>query len=101
AAGLVWGLVFPINQGMWTSSYVLFTAGMAALLLAGCIWLVDVKRWDGWSLPALVFGTNPIAAYLGATMTSHFLYHAVSAREAGVEVDMFHFLYRHGFAWWL
>jgi predicted acyltransferase len=100
-AGLLWGQVFPLNQGLWTSSYVLFTAGAAALSLSACIWLVDEKRWDGWSTPALVFGTNPIAAYLGATMMSHFLYHAISAREAGVEIDMFHFLYRRGFASWL
>jgi predicted acyltransferase len=101
ATGLAWGLVFPLNQGMWTSSYVLLTAGTAALLLAGCMWLVDEKGWDAWTPPALAFGTNPIAAYLGATMTSHFLYHAVSARDAGIEIDMFHFVYRHGFASWL
>lgn len=101
ATGLVWGLVFPLNQGIWTSSYVLFTAGLAALSLAGCMWIVDEKGWDGWSAPALVFGTNPIAAYMGATMTSHLLYHALSARDGGVEIDMFHFLYRHGFASWL
>jgi predicted acyltransferase len=100
-AGLLWGRVFPINQGLWTSSYVLFTAGIAALALAACVWIVDRKRWDGWVPPALVFGTNPIAAYLGATMISHVLYHAISARESGAEIDMFHFLYRRGFASWL
>ena len=99
--GLVWSLVLPINQALWTSSYVLFTAGTAALALAACLWIVDEKRWDGWCTPALVLGTNPIAAYLGATMTSHFLYHAVSARDGGVEIDMFHFIYRRGFASWL
>jgi predicted acyltransferase len=101
AAGLLWGQVFPINQGLWTSSYVLFTAGAAALSLSACLWLVDKKGWDGCSAPALIFGTNPIAAYLGATMISHLLYHAFSAREAGVEIDMFHFVYRRGFASWL
>jgi predicted acyltransferase len=100
-AGLLWGLVLPINQALWTSSYVLFTAGTSAIALAACLFIVDEKRWDGWCFPALVLGTNPIAAYLGATMTSHFLYHAVSAREAGAEIDLFHFIYRHGFASWL
>jgi predicted acyltransferase len=97
-AGLVWDRVFAINQALWTSSYVLFTAGVAALVFAACIWLVDVKRWDRWSAPFLVFGTNPIAAYMGATMMAHFLHHAVSVREAGVEITMYHFLYRRLFA---
>ena len=46
AAGTAWGLVFPLNQGMWTSAYVLFTAGIAALLLSSCLWLV------GWTARA-------------------------------------------------
>jgi predicted acyltransferase len=100
-AGLLWDRVFPINQSLWTSSYVLFTAGTSALALSACLWIVDEKRWDRWSAPLLVLGTNPIAAYVGATMTEHVLYHAVSAREAGVEIDMFHFLYLRGFASWL
>lgn len=61
--GALWGLVFPINKGIWTSSYVLFTAGMASVVLAVCYWTVDVKRWRGWTTPFVVFGVNAIAAY--------------------------------------
>jgi predicted acyltransferase len=43
-AGLLWGRVFPINQSLWTSSYVLFTAGASALALSACIWLVWERR---------------------------------------------------------
>ncbi len=34
AVGWLWGLSFPINKNLWTSSYVLYTAGCALLLLA-------------------------------------------------------------------
>jgi hypothetical protein len=45
AAGLAWDTVFPINKSLWTSSYVLFTAGLASIfLLAGFYWVADVKR---------------------------------------------------------
>ena len=62
--GEAWGLFFPINKKLWTSSYVLLTAGLAMLALAACHWLLDVRAWTGnWLTPALVFGTNAIVAY--------------------------------------
>lgn len=62
-AGLAWDYVFPINKSLWTSSYVVFTAGAALLLLAACYWLVDIKGHRRWSIPFLVFGTNALAVF--------------------------------------
>jgi predicted acyltransferase len=62
-AGLAWGRVFPINKNLWTSSFALFSAGLAAQALAVCHWLVDVRGWRGWSRPLAAFGRNPLAAY--------------------------------------
>ncbi len=62
--GLVWGELFPINKNLWTSSYVLFTAGLAAHLLALCYYLIDVKGYRKWSRPFAVFGSNALAAYV-------------------------------------
>jgi predicted acyltransferase len=62
-AGLSWGLVFPINKNLWTSSFALFSAGLAAQALAICHWLVDVRGWRAWSRPLAAFGRNPLAAY--------------------------------------
>jgi len=39
--GLMWNWSFPINKNLWTSSYVVFTAGMACVTLATIMWLVD------------------------------------------------------------
>ena len=62
-AGLVWGRVFPINKNLWTSSFALFSAGLAAQTLALFHWLVDVRGWRGWSRPFAAYGRNPLAAY--------------------------------------
>jgi predicted acyltransferase len=63
AAGLVWGRVFPINKNLWTSSFALFSAGLAAQALALCHWVVDVRGWRAFSRPLAAFGRNPLAAY--------------------------------------
>jgi predicted acyltransferase len=63
ALGLLWGQTFPINKPLWTSSYVVFTAGLAALALALCYWIIDVKHHRLWSRPFVWFGVNAIAAY--------------------------------------
>ena len=70
AAGALWNFTFPINKNLWTSSYVLFAAGLSLLLLAVCYWAIDIRRldeqpvgkWPMW--PWLVFGSNAIAAYV-------------------------------------
>lgn len=63
-AGELWGLSFPINKKLWTSSYVLLTVGLAMLALAACYWLLDVKKLRGrWTIIPVVFGTNCIFAY--------------------------------------
>jgi predicted acyltransferase len=63
--GRTWGVWFPVNKKLWTSSYVLFTAGFALVCLALCYWATDIKRWRGpWTKPSLVFGRNAITLYV-------------------------------------
>ncbi len=66
ASGIAMDAWFPINKKLWTSSFVIFTAGMALTCLALCYWLVDIRRWRRWTKPFLVFGANSIAAYVFA-----------------------------------
>jgi predicted acyltransferase len=63
ALGLAWGGWFPINKNLWTSSYVVFTAGFAAVVLAACYWLIDVRGWQAWAKPFTIYGMNAIAAF--------------------------------------
>jgi predicted acyltransferase len=62
--------IFPINKNLWTSTFVIFTAGFAMVVLAVCYWLVDVKGWRRWAKPFVVFGTNAIAAYVMADLVA-------------------------------
>jgi predicted acyltransferase len=57
--GLAWGQLFPINKNLWTSSYVVFTAGCACVVLALWIWKLPAR-------PFSVFGVNPLIAFLGS-----------------------------------
>ncbi len=64
-AGVAWNSWFPINKNLWTSSYVLLSAGFALVCLAICYWTTDVKLRRGWwTQPFLIFGSNAIAAYV-------------------------------------
>ena len=64
AIGELWGLVFPINKSLWTSSFVVMSTGWASLLLGLLVWLLDIKRITLWSAPFVVFGANAIAFYM-------------------------------------
>ena len=67
AAGVVvgwaWHFWFPINKALWTSSYVVFTAGLALQLLALCYWLIDIQGVRRWATPFVIFGTNALAVF--------------------------------------
>jgi predicted acyltransferase len=62
--GLLWGRVFPLNKNLWTSSFAVFSAGIATQLLAVCHWLVSVRRRRSWSTPFVALGRNALAGYL-------------------------------------
>jgi predicted acyltransferase len=64
-AGLAWGLAFPINKKIWTSSYVLYTSGLALTALSVMIWFIEVKQLKNWSTRFFdVFGKNPLFIFV-------------------------------------
>jgi predicted acyltransferase len=73
AVGALWGMVFPINKNLWTSSYTIFTAGMALLVLGVCYWVIDVKGRKAWATPFVVYGVNAIAAYFLSSLFAQLL----------------------------
>ncbi len=62
--GLIWDMVFPINKKIWTSSYVVYAAGYAMVILSLFIWLIDVKQYKKWAQPFLVYGMNPLFIFV-------------------------------------
>jgi predicted acyltransferase len=68
--GLLWGLSFPINKPLWTSSYVLFTAGAALALLAFFYWVMEVRTLQAWARPFVVYGMNAIAVFVASGLVA-------------------------------
>lgn len=63
--GYCWDLVFPINKKIWTSSYTLYTSGLAILVLGTLIFLIEFKEKKGaWSRFFDVFGKNPLFIFV-------------------------------------
>jgi predicted acyltransferase len=63
-AGLIWDMAFPINKPLWTSSYVLYTGGIAFATLAWFVWLIDIRGSTRWTMPFQVYGLNPLFAFV-------------------------------------
>ena len=87
-AGQVWNLVFPINKSLWTSSFVLYTAGLAQLFLAASFWLIEVKGWKKWGKPFEVFGVNALFAFVLSGILAK-LMSAVKWQIGGEEIQTF------------
>ena len=109
ATGLVWGLVLPINKNIWTSSYVLFAAGMAALALAFFMWGVERSAGRGeegkklpfWARPFATFGLNPLVAFVGSMLMARLIYSLIKVEQNGQVVPVQTAIYKAGFESWL
>ena len=99
AIGLLWALVLPLNKHIWTSSYVLFTAGAALSILALFYWLIDMKGYRRWAQPLVVFGVNAIAVYVLSGMVSHLLVE-IRIPADGDSLPLKTWLFDHLFAVW-
>lgn len=63
--GFCWDMVFPLNKKIWTSSYTIYTTGLALLVLALTIYLIEFKNARGaWSRFFDVFGKNPLFIFV-------------------------------------
>lgn len=98
--GRTWHIWFPINKKLWTSSFVLFTAGIALVCLAVCYCLADIKQFRrGWTTPILVFGKNAIAAYVFSEVLASLSY-AIKIGAGPQLTTLQDYLYTHLFSPW-
>lgn len=99
-AGLGWGMVFPINKSLWTSSYVLFTSGAALQFLGMCYWLIDVKGFRKWATPAIIYGMNAIAVFVLSALLARILIIIKIAEPNGETISLKGYLFRRLFLSW-
>jgi predicted acyltransferase len=101
AAGYVWDGFFPMNKSIWTSSYVLYTGGLALNFLAICYWFIDVMGYKKWTIPFQVYGLNAITVFFLSGLLAKALYLIKLTNSAGEEVTLKTLLFNTFFLSWL
>lgn len=66
ALGYGWSFVLPLNKELWTSSYAVWTAGIAVVALAAAQWAFDVQGWRRLGHPLQVYGVNALLVFVGS-----------------------------------
>jgi len=93
ALGLLMDRWCPINKNLWSASYVVFTAGAALGGLAVCYWLIDVRGYRRWATPFIVYGMNPIVAYVLSTLIAKEMLLWRVARRDGRVLDLHRYVF--------
>ena len=97
AVGWLWGLSFPVNKPLWTSSYALLMAGLAALALAACHWVIEVRGRRGWAAPFAVLGVHALTLFFLSSLMAKLLF-IVRVGAGGPRLQAW--LFEHVFAPW-
>ncbi len=63
----------PINKRIWSPSYVMMTCGLASLLQASLMYVVDIQQKTKWTTFFHVFGVNALALYVSSELLQIFL----------------------------
>lgn len=98
--GWAWNSFFPINKALWTSSYVLFTAGLALQLLALCYWVIDIHGYRRWAWPFEVFGVNALALFVGSGLMVKLMGLIRIPRGDGTQISSQGWIFRNLFLSW-
>ena len=97
ALGWLWGLSFPVNKPLWTSSYALLMAGLAALVLAACHWVIEVRGRRGWAAPFALLGVHALTLFFLSSLMAKLLF-IVRVGAGGPRLQTW--LFQHVFTPW-
>lgn len=99
ALGWAWDEAgFPINKALWTSSYVLWTSGLALCFLASFYWIIDVKGYQRWTKPFVVYGVNAITVFFLSGLIPRILRMIKITNAKGEEVNSQTWMYKNWIA---
>ncbi len=98
--GWCWNLFFPINKSLWTSSYVLFTAGLALQFFAVLYWLIDLRKYRRWTKPFEVLGVNAIVLFVGTGLMAKLMGLIKVPSNDGTSVSLKMWIYQGLFSSW-
>jgi predicted acyltransferase len=97
ALGWCWNYFFPFNKALWTSSYVVYTSGLALCFLGFCYWLVDINNYKKWSKPFVIFGVNALALFVLTGLFARILGVIKFAGDDGKTVSLQKWIFDHCF----
>lgn len=100
AIGWSWSLVFPLNKSLWTSSYVVYTSGLALLTLAFCYFVIDIKGYKKWAKPFVIFGVNALALFVFSGIMARMLGLVKVAGTEGKDISLQQWIYQNLFLSW-
>lgn len=98
--GLLWNIIFPINKSLWTSSYVLYTAGIATLCLTLLYYIIDIQGYKKWTKLFLIWGVNPMIVFFFSGIIPRVLgsIKVQNPEIGGEEISFQTLIYKHGIA---
>jgi predicted acyltransferase len=92
-----WNPFFPFNKALWTSSYVLYTSGLALCFLGFCYYLIDIKDYRAWTKPFVIFGVNALALFIGSGLMARMMGIVKVGGADGKEIGLQTWIYQSVF----
>lgn len=88
ALGWLWGMALPFNKYLWTSSYAVWTAGIATASLAACVWAFEQRGWQRLAYPLQVYGVNALLVFVGSGLVGRTIASLIRFEVDGSETSL-------------
>jgi predicted acyltransferase len=98
--GVIWDFTFPINKSIWTSSYVLFTGGLAIYILTLLYYIIEVLSFKKWTKLFLYWGVNPMIVFFGSGLIPRIIgkINIQNPFALSEEISIQNFIYKYAIA---
>jgi len=98
--GLIWDIIFPINKSLWTSSYVLYTTGLATIVLTILYYTIDIANYKKGFKPFLIWGVNPMIVFFSSQIIPQALVmiEFQNPHNPSEKINLLNYLYTFGIA---
>lgn len=98
--GLIWDIIFPINKSLWTSSYVLYTTGLATFVLTVLYYTIDIANYKKGFKPFLIWGVNPMIVFFSSQIIPQALVmiEFQNPHNPSEKINLLNYLYTFGIA---
>lgn len=91
--GLLWSMALPLNKPLWTSSYVLYSAGLAMVILAVIYLIADVLKFQKWGIFFMIFGTNALFSYFMAGVWTRLMLYIIKIPSGDTKLTFYNWFY--------